>query len=219
MDDLTPQVLLYAYASGVFPMAESADSDEIFWLDPEQRGVMPLDGLHISRSLRKEMKTRRYVVTENQCFSAVMAACADRTETWINPEITTLYTALHRLGHAHSIEVWEGDTLVGGLYGVSLGAAFFGESMFSTRNNTSKIALVGLVARLNLGGFKLLDMQFLTPHLASLGGIEITQKDYRLRLDMALKRQGDFSRLKATDTYSLLALASDAASHDKTQTS
>lgn len=219
METLTPKVLLYAYASGVFPMAESADSDEIFWLDPTERGVMPLGGLHISRSLRKEMKTRRYKVTADRCFSQVMAACANRDETWINPEITALYTELHKFGHAHSVEVWDTGKLVGGLYGVSLGAAFFGESMFSSQSNTSKIALVGLVARLNIGSFKLLDMQFLTPHLASLGGIEISQKRYRLELEAALQHQGDFERLKATDSYSLLALASDAASQDKTQMS
>ena len=176
MEKLTPEVLLYAYASGVFPMAESSESDEIFWFNPEKRGVLPLDGLHISRSLRKVMKSRRYKVTANQCFSDVIAACADREETWINAEITELYTALNRLGRAHSIEVWERGALVGGLYGVSIGAAFFGESMFSHQSNASKIALVGLVARLNLGGYSLLDMQFLTPHLASLGGVEITRE-------------------------------------------
>ncbi len=220
MDEtLTPRVLLYAYASGVFPMAESADSDEIFWFNPEKRGVMPLDGLHISRSLRKAMRARRYKVTANQCFAEVMAACADREETWINPEITALYTELHRLGHAHSVEVWEGAALAGGLYGVSLGAGFFGESMFSRQSNTSKIALVGLVARLNLGGFTLLDMQFLTPHLQSLGGVQIARSEYHARLEAALARNADFGRLKATDTYSLLALASGATSQLKTQTS
>ena len=215
MEALSPKVLLYAYASGAFPMAESADSDEIFWFDPDQRGVMPLNRLHISRSLQKIMKARRYKVTADQCFSEVMAACADREETWINPEITALYTELHQIGHAHSIEVWEQSKLVGGLYGVSLGAAFFGESMFSRQSNTSKIALVGLVARLNLGGYKLLDMQFLTPHLASLGGVEISKHAYHSQLETALNYQGEFERLKATDTYSLAALASQ----DSTQTS
>ncbi len=219
MEKLTPEVLLYAYASGVFPMAESSESDEIFWFNPEKRGVLPLDGLHISRSLRKVMKSRRYKVTANQCFSDVIAACADREETWINAEITELYTALNRLGRAHSIEVWEHGALVGGLYGVSIGAAFFGESMFSHQSNGSKIALVGLVARLNLGGYSLLDMQFLTPHLASLGGVQITREAYQEQLDSALKRIADFSRLKATDSYSLLALSLDAASQVKTQTS
>ncbi len=216
MDDLTPRLLLTAYASGVFPMAESAESDEILWFNPEKRGVMPLSGLHVSRSLRKVMRARRYIVTANQCFSEVMAACADREETWINPEITALYTTLYALGHAHSVEVWDGATLVGGLYGVSLGAAFFGESMFSRQSNTSKIALVGLVARLQLGGFQLLDMQFLTPHLASLGGEEISQENYLAQLEVALTRKAAFTRLKATDTYSLLALAT---SHESTHTS
>ena len=212
MDDLTPRLLLTAYASGVFPMAESAESDEIFWFNPELRGVMPLDGLHVSRSLRKTMRARRFKVTANQCFSAVMAACADREETWINPEITALYTELHEIGHAHSIEVWQGGELAGGLYGVSLGAAFFGESMFSRQSNASKIALVGLMARLNLGGFKLLDMQFITPHLASLGGVEIAREDYQAQLETALKQKADFYRLKATDTYSLLALSTSQVS-------
>jgi len=207
MDKLTPRLILTAYASGVFPMAESAESDEIFWFNPDKRGVMPLDGLHISRSLRKAMRTRRFKVTANQCFSDVLAACADREETWINPEITALYTELHTLGHAHSIEVWEGSALAGGLYGVSLGAAFFGESMFSRQSNASKIALVGLMARLNLGGFTLLDMQFLTPHLASLGGVQIPRDTYQAELEIALRRNADYYRLKATDTYSLLSLA------------
>lgn len=211
MDEITPQVVLFAYASGVFPMAESAESDEILWFNPETRGVMPLDGLHISRSLGKTLKSRRFRVTADQCFSEVMAACADREETWINPEITKLYTELHRIDHAHSIEVWEGSELVGGLYGVSLGAAFFGESMYSKQNNASKTALVGLVARLNLGGFKLLDMQFLTPHLESLGGIEISQRDYRNQLEKALNGRGDFDRLKATDTYSLSQLSTQTS--------
>ncbi len=210
--DLTPRLLLTAYASGVFPMAESADSDEIFWFNPEQRGVMPLDGLHISRSLRKAMRARRFKVTANQCFADVLAACANREETWINPEITTLYTELHKIGYAHSIEVWDGGTLAGGLYGVSLGAAFFGESMFSNQSNASKIALVGLVARLGLGGFKLLDMQFITPHLASLGGVEIAREAYQAQLEIALECKADFYRLKATDTYSLLSLAASQVS-------
>jgi len=213
MDEkLTPRLLLMAYASGVFPMAESAESSEIFWFNPERRGVMPLDGLHISHSLRKAMRRPGLKITANQCFSEVMAACADREETWINPEITALYTELHRLGHAHSIEVWQGADLVGGLYGVSLGAAFFGESMYSRQSNASKIALVGLVARLNLGSFKLLDMQFLTPHLASLGGIEIPQAEYQKQLEAALPQKADFYRLKATAPYSLLALSDSQVS-------
>lgn len=207
MQEITPRVLLYAYASGVFPMAESADSDEILWFNPEMRGVMPLGGLHISRSLRKVLKSGRYRVTANQRFSEVLAACADREETWINPEIAALYTELHHMGHAHSVEVWVEGQLAGGLYGVSLGAAFFGESMFSRQSNASKIALVGLVARLNLGGFTLLDTQFLTPHLASLGGVEISQRAYQNQLQSALTGQGDFHRLKTTDTYALSQLS------------
>lgn len=207
MEELTPRVLLFAYASGVFPMAESAESDEIFWFNPEKRGVLPLDGLHISRSLHKALRTGRYKVTANQCFSEVLAACADREETWINAEITSLYTELHHMGHAHSVEVWDGAELVGGLYGVSLGAVFFGESMFSRQSDASKIALVGLVARLNLGGFKLLDMQFLTPHLERMGGVQINREAYQAKLETALKLKGDFERLKATDPYSLSQLS------------
>ena len=207
MEELTPRVLLYAYATGVFPMADSADSDEIFWFNPENRGVLPLDALHISRSLGKVLRSRRFRVTADQCFEAVLAACADRDETWINAEIKSLYTKLHMMGHAHSVEVWEGSELVGGLYGVTLGAAFFGESMFSIRNNTSKVALVGLVARLNLGGFKLLDMQFLTPHLKSLGGVQISRENYQAQLASAIKLKADFKRLKMTDTYSLSQLS------------
>ena len=207
MEELTPRVLLYAYASGVFPMADSAESDEIFWFNPEKRGVLPLDGLHISRSLLKILRAKRFRVTANLCFDQVLAACADRDETWINAEIKALYTELHHLGHAHSVEVWESGDLVGGLYGVSLGAAFFGESMFSKQSNASKVALVGLVARLNLGGFKLLDMQFLTPHLQSLGGIQISRGDYQKQLKSTLELKADFERLKATDTHSLSQLS------------
>ncbi len=207
MQQITPRLLLQAYAMGVFPMAESAQSDEILWFNPEKRGVLPLDGLHISRSLRKVLKAGQHRVSTNRCFSRVLTACMDREETWINHEIATLYDELHRLGHAHSIEVWHGEELAGGLYGVSLGAAFFGESMFSAQSNGSKIALVGLVARLNLGGYKLLDTQFLTPHLASLGGVEISRKAYLGKLEKALKSPADFGRLKAEDSYSLAALS------------
>ncbi len=207
MEELTPRVLLYAYATGVFPMADSADSDEIFWFNPENRGVLPLGELHISRSLGKVLRSRRFRITADQCFETVLAACADRDETWINAEIKSLYTNLHKMGHAHSVEVWEGGELVGGLYGVTLGAAFFGESMFSIRSNTSKVALVGLVARLNLGGFKLLDMQFLTPHLKSLGGVQISRENYQAQLASAIKLKADFGRLKTTDTYSLSQLS------------
>ena len=192
---LTPDVMLRAYATGIFPMSEARDAAEIFWVDPTDRGVMPIDGFHISRSLAREISRQAYRVTVDRAFSETVAGCADRTDTWINDEITRLYEGLFLAGHAHSIEVWEGKALVGGAYGVSLGAAFFGESMFSYRPNTSKIALAYLVLRLRIGGYRLFDTQFLTPHLASLGGIEMPRDQYHKRLTAALQREGDFFAL------------------------
>ncbi|MEM1066480.1 MAG: leucyl/phenylalanyl-tRNA--protein transferase [Pseudomonadota bacterium] len=191
--DLTPELLLQAYASGIFPMAERRDDDEVFWVDPHERGVMPLDGFHISRSLRRTIRSGRFTVTVDRDFEGVIDGCADRPETWINPTIRRLYAALFRRGRAHSLEVWEDAGLVGGVYGVSLGAAFFGESMFSRRTDASKVALAYLVDRLRQGGFVLFDAQFLTAHLASLGAIEIPRTDYRARLDAALAARGDFT--------------------------
>lgn len=194
MDDpppLSPDLLLHAYASGVFPMAEAADDPDIFWLDPTQRGIIPLDGFHISRSLARRIRRGNFTVTLNRDFAAVVDACADRPETWINDTIRSLYIQLHHLGHAHSLEVWQEDTLIGGVYGVHLRSAFFGESMFSRRTDASKIALAYLVDRLRHCGFTLFDTQFLTPHLASLGAIEIPRADYRLRLKKALQQTGN----------------------------
>ncbi|MDW3181883.1 leucyl/phenylalanyl-tRNA--protein transferase [Roseobacter sp.] len=182
---LTPDVLMQAYASGIFPMAEHRDDPEIFWVDPQRRGVMPLDGFHASRSLRRAMRNTRFEISINQDFAGVVEGCADRADTWINAEIRRLYMALHQGGQAHALEVWEGGTLVGGVYGVTLGAAFFGESMFSRRTNASKIALACLVDRLNDGGFMLFDTQFLTEHLASLGGREISRAAYHAALAAA----------------------------------
>ncbi len=190
---ITPALLLNAYAAGVFPMAEKRDDPEIFWVDPRRRGVFPLDGFHMSRSLIRRMRRMAPRVTINTAFADVVAGCADRDETWINAEIRRLYLDLHRMGHAHSLEVWEADTLIGGVYGVTLGAAFFGESMFSRRTDASKIALAYLVDRLNLGGFRLFDTQFLTPHLASLGAVEITRAAYHHQLELALTESGDFT--------------------------
>ncbi|SIR17451.1 leucyl/phenylalanyl-tRNA--protein transferase [Rhizobium sp. RU35A] len=179
---ITPDVLLRAYSIGLFPMAESADDPEIFWVEPEVRGILPLDAFHISRSLSKAMKRNPFDIRVNTCFEAVMSGCAaeapDRPSTWINETIRKLYTELHRMGHAHSVEAFEGDELVGGLYGVSLGAAFFGESMFSRRTNASKICLVHLVERLRARGFRLLDTQFTTEHLKTFGAIDISKGDY-----------------------------------------
>lgn len=190
---LTPELLLNAYASGVFPMAETRDAAEIFWVDPRRRGVFPLDRFHISRSLARRLRRPDYQIRINSDFAGVVNGCADRPETWINDEIFGLYMQLHALGFAHSLEVWMDDALVGGVYGVTLGRAFFGESMFSRRRDASKIALAWLVDRLNVAGFTLFDTQFITPHLASLGAIEIPRARYRALLDQALEGDADFT--------------------------
>ncbi len=189
---LTPELLLHGYSIGIFPMAEHRHDPEIFWVDPKRRGVLPLDGFHISRSLARRMRRVDWTVAIDQDFAGVLDGCADRAETWINDEIRALYLQLHSQGHAHSLEIYEDGRLVGGVYGVTLGAAFFGESMFSRRTDASKAALAYLVDRLNRGGFKLFDTQFLTAHLASLGGIEIPRALYQLRLADALDRRADF---------------------------
>tara|TARA_R110002020_G_scaffold95937_1_gene229909 strand:- start:30619 stop:31254 length:636 start_codon:yes stop_codon:yes gene_type:complete len=192
MGDLTPELLLHGYSVGIFPMSEGRDDPEIFWVDPRRRGVMPLDGFHISRSLRRAMRRSDWTITTDRDFQGVLDGCADREDTWINSEIRALYTALHLRKQAHSLEVWEGDTLVGGVYGVVLGAAFFGESMFSRRTNASKVALACLVDRLRSGDFVLFDMQFITGHLASLGGIEISRAQYHTLLAVAKSRSASF---------------------------
>ena len=191
---LTPEVLLRGYAAGIFPMAESRGRREVFWLDPRRRGILPLDKFHISRSLRRRILRWDYQIRTNSDFRGVVAGCADRDETWISQPILDAYIALHERGFAHSLEVWQGGELVGGVYGVTLGAAFFGESMFSRRTDASKLALAYLVDHLRLGGFMLFDTQFLTPHLASLGAIEVSRAEYRRRLAAALERQADFDR-------------------------
>lgn len=179
---ITPDVLLRAYSIGLFPMAESADDPEIFWVEPELRGILPLDAFHVSRSLMKAVKRKPFDIRFNTAFADVMDGCAaeapDRPSTWINSTIRGLYTELHRMGHAHSVEAFEGDELVGGLYGVSLGAAFFGESMFSRRTNASKICLVHLVEHLRARGFRLLDTQFTTEHLKTFGAIDVPKDAY-----------------------------------------
>lgn len=183
---LDPALLLSAYAAGIFPMADSRDAAELFWVEPERRAILPLDGFRMSRSLRKTVRGDVFRVTRDTAFEAVLGACADRDETWINPAIARGYARLHEVGHAHSVECWSGDALVGGLYGVRLGAAFFGESMFSRATDASKVALAWLVARLRVGGFHLLDCQFMTPHLASLGAIEISRDAYASLLGAAV---------------------------------
>ncbi|MCK8482894.1 leucyl/phenylalanyl-tRNA--protein transferase [Aliiroseovarius sp. S2029] len=171
---------------GVFPMAESRDDPRVFWVDPEARGIFPLDGFNISRSLARTIRRAPFHIALNRDFAGTVAACADRDETWINTTIFGLYNDLHRLGHAHSLELWDGDTLVGGVYGVTLGRAFFGESMFSRRRDASKIALAYLTRHLSDTGFTLFDTQFLTPHLASLGAVEIPRAAYHEMLEQAL---------------------------------
>lgn len=194
MSSLSAELLLHAYSVGVFPMSEHRDDPEIFWVDPKRRGILPLDGFHMSRSLAKEIRRETFEVTANRAFADVVDACADRAETWINTEIRNRYVELHALGHAHSIEVWHQDQLVGGVYGVSLGGAFFGESMFSRRTNASKVALAYLVDRLIRAGFVLCDTQFITSHLASLGAKEISRAAYHDLLRSALETEADFAR-------------------------
>jgi leucyl/phenylalanyl-tRNA--protein transferase len=191
-EELTPEILLRAYAMGIFPMSDSRDDPDIHWIDPRLRGVLPLDGFHISRSLAKRIRSGRFRVTADTAFEAVVEACAARDETWISLRIQHHYAKLHRLGFAHSIEVWDGEALVGGVYGVTLGAAFFGESMFSRVTDGSKLALAHTVHRLRAGGFRLFDTQFLTPHLASLGGKEITRAEYHDLLADALNHAATF---------------------------
>ena len=189
---ITPEILLRAYSIGLFPMAESADDPEIFWVEPDVRGVLPLDDrFHISKSLRKTIRQKPFDIRFNSDFDAVITACAsetsDRPSTWINETIRMLYSALHRMGHAHSVEAWDDGELVGGLYGVSLGSAFFGESMFSRRTDASKICLVHLVERLRRKHFTLLDTQFTTEHLKTFGAIDVPKADYALLLAAAME--------------------------------
>jgi leucyl/phenylalanyl-tRNA--protein transferase len=188
---LTPDLLLRAYRLGLFPMAESRESRTLHWLDPDARGMLPLHGFHISRSLMKTLRGQRFTVTADEDFPGTIAACAvaraNRSETWINHEIEALFTELHRLGFAHSVETWEDGLLVGGLYGVALGGVFFGESMFSVATNASKVALAHLVARLRLGGYTLLDTQFITSHLARFGATEVPRDTYHALLAGAVE--------------------------------
>ncbi|HWH18133.1 MAG TPA: leucyl/phenylalanyl-tRNA--protein transferase [Allosphingosinicella sp.] len=183
---LDPDLLLRAYSIGVFPMADSRDADEVYWVEPRRRAILPLDRFRLSHSLRKTLRHGAFEVTRDTAFAGVVRECARRDETWINEEIEASYILLHERGHAHSIECWQEGELVGGLYGVKLGAAFFGESMFSLRKDASKVALAWLVARLRVGGYRLLDCQFMTEHLRSLGAVEIDQQDYLALLASAL---------------------------------
>jgi leucyl/phenylalanyl-tRNA--protein transferase len=186
MSRLDPRLLLHGYASGIFPMADSRDARELYWVEPRNRAIIPLDRFHVSRSLRRTVRSGRFAVTRDRAFEAVIGACAQREETWINAELEHAMLALHGSGHAHSIEVWHEEELVGGLYGVKLGRAFFGESMFSRTADASKVALAWLVARLRVGNFTLLDCQFMTEHLASLGAVTIPRETYVALLSAAL---------------------------------
>jgi leucyl/phenylalanyl-tRNA--protein transferase len=196
MVTLTPDLLLQAYAAGIFPMAESAAERELFWVDPVRRGILPLDRFHVPSRLRRTVRSGRFAIRCDTEFEAVMRGCAestiDRPQTWINDEIIALYAALFRRGAAHCVECWDDGVLAGGLYGVHLGAAFFGESMFSRVTDASKVALVHLVARLRHGGFELLDAQFVTDHLQRFGAIEIPRREYHAKLAAALRRQAHF---------------------------
>ena len=189
-ETLDPQLVIGAYSVGVFPMADSRDAGSVYWVEPRQRAVLPLDGFHLSRSLRKTLLKDRFRVTADRAFAEVIALCAqaadDRPDTWINRSIEQVFLRLHAMGLAHSVECWEGERLVGGLYGLALGRAFFGESMVSRATDASKVAIAALVARLKAGGYTLLDCQFMTDHLASLGAAEISRADYMALLATAL---------------------------------
>ena len=191
---LTPALLLNAYANGIFPMAEHQDDSDVFWVDPRQRGVFPLNSFHTSRSLARAIRRDDYSIDVNRDFAGVVAACADRETTWINHELVGLYDALHAIGSAHSLEVRDlSGALIGGVFGLTIGAAFFGESMFSRRANGSKIALAYLVDRLRQAGFVLFDTQFTTPHLISLGAAEISRAQYHAQLTQAIDISADFT--------------------------
>jgi len=196
MTVLTTQHLLEAYRAGIFPMAETRDAEELFWLEPKRRGIIPLKEFHLPRELKKLIKQARFRITVNKAFLKVMRLCASpaagREETWINEDILALYTQLHEQGHAHSVEVWEMGELAGGLYGVAVGGAFCGESMFHLKTGASKVALAYTVARLKAGGFTLFDVQFLTEHLKRFGAVEIDREEYLRRLGAALELTPDF---------------------------
>jgi leucyl/phenylalanyl-tRNA--protein transferase len=213
---LDPEIVLRAYASGIFPMADSATATDVFWVEPRHRGVLPLDGFHLPRSLAKTLRSERFTLTVDTAFDAVLAACAEavpgRHDTWINPLIANAYRALHARGHAHSVEAWGADgSLAGGLYGVRLGGAFFGESMFTRQRDASKCALAALVARLRVGGFVLLDTQFLTEHLARFGAHEVSARCYRDQLAGAVGVAADFFAFDGFGTVSLRPPTAPAA--------
>jgi leucyl/phenylalanyl-tRNA--protein transferase len=208
MIELSPELLLRAYAAGLFPMAESAEDPDLFWIDPDPRGVLPLDRFHLPRRLKRTLRSGQYEIRVDSAFEAVMRGCAEPTEmrpkTWINDEILRLYGALFEQGYAHSVEAWRGGELAGGLYGVALRGVFFGESMFSRAADASKVALVHLVARLVRGGFRLLDTQFVTDHLRRFGAVEIPRADYHRQLERALAVDAYFAGGLADDPVAVL---------------
>ena len=211
--EITPEVLLKAYACGIFPMAESADDPALYWIEPERRGVIPLEGFHVPTRLARSVRRNPFTVVADRDFDSVIAGCGEagpgRARTWINTRIRNLYRGLYDIGHCHTVEVYDGDELVGGLYGVSLGRAFFGESMFHRARDASKIALVHLVARLKAGGYKLLDTQFVTDHLKIFGAIELSRRQYHKVLAEALIGEADFARLASDGSVS----GEDALAH------
>ena len=213
MSTITPQILLRAYAAGIFPMAESAEDNALYWVEPEERGIIPLDGLKISQSLRKAVRRKLFEIRIDHDFPMVIRECAARApgrkSTWINSRIVALYSQLHRMGCCHSVECWQDGKLVGGLYGVRIGAIFFGESMFSRVTDASKVALVHLVARLNYGGFRLLDAQFVNPHLERLGAIQMPKAQYHEVMEPLLAMEADFFAFDMdNDPETVLAWAS-----------
>jgi leucyl/phenylalanyl-tRNA---protein transferase len=218
---ITPEILLRAYAIGLFPMAESAEDETLFWVEPEQRGVFPLRGLHLARSLAKTIRSDRYDVVVDRDFDAVIEACAEpapgRTTTWINGRIRSLFGTLFQQGHVHTVEAYSDGALVGGLYGLHLGSAFFGESMFHRATDASKVCLAHLAARLLAGGFTLLDTQFITPHLASLGAVELSKAHYRKLLASAIQQEANFypeaarDGMTGTQVLDILSRAREAA--------
>jgi leucyl/phenylalanyl-tRNA--protein transferase len=204
--EITPEVLLKAYACGIFPMAESAEDPTLYWIEPEQRGIIPLDRFHVPARLARTVRADVYTVRINHDFDGVLAGCAEsrpgRARTWINNRIRSLYRKLHDIGHCHSVEAYKGGKLVGGLYGVNLGCAFFGESMFHRSRDASKVALVHLVARLKVGRFKLLDTQFVTDHLKIFGAIEVTRRQYSKALEAALVGEANIAALTKANLLS-----------------
>jgi leucyl/phenylalanyl-tRNA--protein transferase len=204
--EITPEVLLKAYACGIFPMAESAEDPALYWIEPERRGIIPFESFHVPARLARTVRSDRFVVACNRAFDAVMDGCAEpqpgRQRTWINTRIRNLYRGLHQLGHCHSVEVYDGDALVGGLYGVSLGGVFFGESMFHRARDASKVALVHLMARLKAGGYRLLDTQFVTDHLKTFGAVAVSRRQYHKLLEAALTVQASFAALPIDEAIS-----------------